>query len=108
MLATDEKMQKIEPGLNIFFFFFLPVIRGHKFQRQCVKVIDNMRLYLFINMWTFLTQCAKTFRLIQNKAKCPVGLCDMDKKKNYHYFVIFLFISILNHGFDTNRHALQL
>ncbi len=33
LLATDAKMQKIEPRLNIFY-------DRRKFQRQCVNVID--------------------------------------------------------------------
>ncbi len=36
-----------------------------------------------------------------------LGLCDVDKK-NDHDFLNFFSISILNHDFDTNRHALQL
>ncbi len=48
MLATYAKTQKIEPGL-IFF-------NGRrKFWRQCVNMIDNMivRLYLFFNVHKF-------------------------------------------------------
>lgn len=57
MLATDVKMQKKEAGL-IFF------CDGRKFRRQCVNMIDNVRLYLFFNMLNFCTLCAKTSSLL--------------------------------------------
>ncbi len=76
MLATNAKKQNIYWLIKLFFF------DGQKFWRQCVNVIDSMRLYLFFNVWKCRTRCAMAFSPCVRRS--TMSSMKMDKKSWWH------------------------